>query len=147
MKLAIAADHGGFELKNSIKHDLEVRYPDLTILDLGVNAPDSVDYPDFADKVAQAIRVGAVDRGILVCGTGIGMCIRANKFPGIRAAVVFDPYTAQMAKAHNDANIICLGGRTTSPETAIQMVQTWLDTPFEGGRHVRRVEKLDGPVG
>jgi ribose 5-phosphate isomerase B len=147
MKLAIAADHGGFELKNSIKHGLEVRYPDLTILDLGVNALDSVDYPDFADKVAQAIRAGEADRGILVCGTGIGMCIRANKFPGIRAAVVFDPYTAQMAKAHNDANVICLGGRTTSPETAIQMVQTWLDTPFEGGRHVRRVEKLDGPVG
>lgn len=138
--LALGSDHGGFELKNAIKKYLEDR--NLELLDCGVGNGDSVDYPDFGERVASAVSHGRAARGILICGTGIGMSIVANKFPGVRAALVHDAFTAQMAKEHNNANILVLGGRVMSPETACQLVGIWLDAVFEGARHQRRLDKI-----
>lgn len=141
MHIAIGSDHGGFELKEEIKKLLEE--VGIAYRDLGTSSLDSVDYPDFAAEVARRVRSGEVDAGILVCGTGIGMSIAANRFQGIRAAVISDEYTAKMAKAHNNANVICLGGRVQSPAQARTLVKTWLKTEYEGGRHERRLAKLD----
>ncbi len=142
LKLAIAADHGGFELKEYIVNYLRSR-GDVEVTDLGTDTDkQSVDYPDYAAKVAEAIQNGRVERGILLCGTGIGISITANKFKGIRAALCHDAYTARMSRAHNDANILAMGGRTTGKETAVDMVRIWLETEFEGGRHSRRVGKI-----
>ena len=141
MTIAIGSDHGGLELKEAIKGYLNSRTIDC--LDLGAHTSDSVDYPDFADKVAHAILNGQAHSGILCCGTGIGISIRANRHKGIRAALVYNDVTAEMSKAHNNANIICLGGRTLSPELALTLIGIWLDTPFEGGRHQARLDKLD----
>ncbi len=110
--------------------------------DAGTCGPESVDYPDFAKEVAKAVQNGKVDRGVLVCGTGIGMCITANKFPGIRAALCHDEYTAKMSRQHNDANILVLGGRVLKPEAAGNILKVWLDTEFEQGRHQRRLDKI-----
>jgi ribose 5-phosphate isomerase B len=140
MKLAIASDHGGFHLKNSILQLLASRK--IEYVDLGVTSEDSVDYPDYAAQLAQKVGKGEVDGGILVCGTGIGMAITANKFKGVRAAVVTDPFTAQMSKEHNDANVIALGGRVLDEAKAGETVRAWLDAKFEGGRHERRLEKI-----
>ncbi len=140
MKLAIASDHGGFHLKNAILKFLSSRK--IEYLDLGVANNDTVDYPDYAARVAEKVFTGQVNGGILLCGTGIGMAITANKFKGVRAAVVTDNYTAKMSKEHNNANVIALGGRVLNETEATEAVQTWLDSKFEGGRHERRVQKI-----
>ena len=138
--VAIAADHGGFDLKASlvpVLQDLGV-----TVLDLGTASREAVDYPDFADTLAAALTAGQAQRGILVCGTGIGMSIAANRHPGIRAALCHDGLTARLARQHNDANVLVLGGRLIGIETAKDCLTTFLNTPFEGGRHARRVAKI-----
>ena len=138
--MVIASDHGGLELKDAIKKCLVSR--GLSVGDLGTDNGDSVDYPDFGEKVARAVSSGEAERGILICGTGIGMSIVANKFPGVRAALVNDPFTARMAKEHNNANVLVMGGRVITPEVACRLVEIWLDSQFEGDRHQRRLDKI-----
>jgi ribose 5-phosphate isomerase B len=138
--LVIGSDHGGLELKTAVKAALAAR--GMVLDDYGTYNGDSVDYPDFAEKVAGAVSRGDVALGILICGTGIGMSIVANKFPGVRAALVTDEFMAQMAKEHNNANILVLGGRVLSVELATKMVNVWLDTAYEGGRHQQRLDKI-----
>jgi len=138
--LVIASDHGGLELKDAIKGLLQSR--GLVVEDMGTISPESVDYPDYGEKVARAVSKGEAEQGILICGTGIGMSIVANKFPGVRAALVTDEFTAQMSREHNDANVLVMGGRVLSPEQASKMVSIWLDTEYEGGRHQRRLDKI-----
>lgn len=140
MKLAIASDHGGHTLKQEIIQYLKAK--NIDVEDLGNHGTESVDYPDYAIRVAELVSVGRVDGGILACGTGIGMSIVANKFKNVRAAVVTDEYTARMAKEHNNANVLCLGGRIRQPDEAKRLVSIWLETKFEGGRHERRLAKL-----
>jgi len=139
--IAVAADHGGFELKAILKEELIARgHP---VLDLGTDGPGSVDYPDFAAAMARAIRDRKAAAGILMCGTGIGISIAANRYPEIRAALVHDAFTARMARLHNDANVLVFGGRTIGVEIAKDCLAIFLDTEFEGGRHARRVAKLN----
>jgi len=138
--LVIGSDHGGYELKQAIIKLLQER--GIAYRDMGTSGDESVDYPDFADKVARAVTAGEADAGILICGTGIGMSISVNKRPGIRAALVHDPYTARMAREHNDANILVLGGRVLSAELAKEIVAVWLDSDYQGGRHQRRLDKI-----
>ncbi len=140
MKLAIASDHGAFELKQELVAYLHSK--GIQVEDLGTANSDSVDYPDYAAKVAEKVSRGEADAGVLACGTGIGMSIAANKFRNVRAAVVSDEYTARMAKEHNNVNILCLGGRVHQPEKAKKLIQIWLETDFEGGRHDRRLAKI-----
>ena len=139
MKIAIASDHAGYQLKEEIKKVLEsfaVAYQHL-----GPQNTESVDYPDYAKQVARAVQKG--NRGILCCGTGIGMSIAANKFKGVRAALCHDSLTAQMSREHNDSNILIMGGRVVqNPDEVVSIVKTWLDTQFQGGRHQRRLEKI-----
>lgn len=138
--IALAADHGGFELKNLLAEKLaEWGYEPL---DLGTYSTDSVDYPDMAAKMADAIKAGKAERGVLVCGTGIGISIAANRFPFIRAALIHDAFGARLCREHNNANVIVFGGRTTGIEVAYDCLNTFLNTQFAGGRHARRVEKL-----
>ena len=136
----IGSDHGGLEMKEELVKVLASR--NLPVEDCGTTNGDSVDYPDFAEKVAGAVSRGEAELGILVCGTGIGMSIVANKFPGVRAALATDEFMAQMAKEHNNANILVLGGRVLSVELATKMVNVWLDTAYEGGRHQLRLDKI-----
>lgn len=138
--IAIGSDHGGFELKEHIKKHLEEL--GLEYKDYGTYNEDSVDYPDCAVPVCRAIQDGEADMGILICGTGIGISIAANKHKGIRAALCGDVYSAKMTKVHNNANVICLGGRVTGRELAFMIVDTWLEAEFEGGRHNARIEKI-----
>ncbi len=138
--ILLASDHGGFHLKQDIAAFLAGRGE--VVRDLGTDGEVSVDYPEFGRALAEQVGSGAAPRGILVCGTGIGMSIVANKVPGVRAALVHDVFSARMAREHNDANVLVLGGRVTDPETARQLVQVWLDTPFEGGRHTRRLDQI-----
>lgn len=141
MKIAIGSDHAGFELKEKIKGLLtELGYE---VLDLGCHDTDSVDYPLYGAKVARAVAQGEVERGVLVCGTGLGMSMVANRFPGVRAALCHELFTARMARLHNDANILVLGGRVLGDVLALEMVKLFLETPFEGGRHQRRVEMIE----
>lgn len=140
MKIAVGSDHGGYALKQVVAEALRGR--GVEVLDMGTDGDSSVDYPDYGAKVAGAVSQGLVARGVLVCGTGIGMSIVANKFPGVRAALVTDAFMARMAAEHNDANILVMGGRVTDPTTAREMVAAWLDTPFEGGRHEKRLAKI-----
>ncbi len=140
MRVAIGCDHGGVELKEGILALLGSL--GLEIIDMGTGDCCSVDYPDYGAKVARAVSAGEVDKGILVCGTGIGMSIVANKFPGVRAALCHDAFTARMSRMHNDANILAIGGRVTGREVALDMVNIWLSTPFEGGRHQKRLDKI-----
>lgn len=142
-RVAIASDHGGFALKEELRRALGERGVDLA--DLGVHAPDSVDYPDQAGALCAEILAGRADAGILVCGTGVGMSIAANRHRGIRAALCADPYTARMSRAHNDANVLCLGGRVTGPALALEIAVAFVDGSFEGGRHARRLAKIDPP--
>ena len=140
MKVAIGADHGGYRLKEDIKgllEDLGVDYKDF-----GTHSTESVDYPDVALPVAQSVADGLFDRGILICGTGIGIGIAANKVKGIRAALVHDTFSAHACREHNDANILTMGERVIGPGLARDIVTIWLATDFEGGRHERRVEKI-----
>ena len=140
MRVALGADHAGVILKDAIRSLLESR--GIDVRDLGTTDQISVDYPDFAASVGRAVATGLADRGILVCGTGLGMAIAANKIDGVRATPVADLDGARLAREHNDANVLALGARTTTPETALQIVSTFLDTPFAGGRHERRLEKI-----
>jgi len=140
MKIGIGSDHGGVDLKQVVADYLASR--GVEVVDYGTDTADSVDYPDFGEKVAEAVASGEVNAGVVLCGTGIGISIAANKVPGIRAALVTDPFMARMAKEHNDANVLALGGRVISPESARQMVGAWLDATFEGGRHQRRLDKI-----
>jgi ribose 5-phosphate isomerase B len=140
MKIAIGSDHRGFEAKSrivSVLHQLGHE-----VQDAGPQSRDSVDYPDFAFEVARAVSEGRAERGILICGTGIGMCIAANKVHNIRAAPCHDCITAEMSRRHNDANVLCLSADLLGEELIERMVRIWLETAFEGGRHARRVEKI-----
>ncbi len=138
--VAIAADHAGFELKSALKEDLAAM--GYSILDLGTSGPESVDYPDFAQALVEALRHGQATRGVLVCGSGIGMSIAANRHPGIRAALCHNADAARLARQHNDANVLVLGARTIDEEAARECVRVFFNTRFEAGRHTRRVEKL-----
>ena len=140
LSVALGADHAGWELKEALKSWLlEGEYQ---VLDFGTHSPDSVDYPDYAQQVGESVAVGKVDRGVLVCGTGIGMAMAANKVPGIRAAACTDAFGARMSREHNDANILALGARITARDAAIEILEIWLGAEFAGGRHARRVEKI-----
>ncbi len=139
-RLAIASDHGGFELKRVLIEHL--RASDYEVLDLGTEGPASVDYPDFAERLCKAILAGQAERGILICGTGIGMSITANKFKGIYAALCTNEFMARLSREHNDSNVLCLGGRVIGDEVAKGIVDVWLNTSFAGGRHSRRTGKI-----
>jgi RpiB/LacA/LacB family sugar-phosphate isomerase len=141
MKVVIGSDHAGYELKEQIKVVLEEKA--CTIIDVGTESPASVDYPDFGIKAATLVARGEVDRGVLICGTGVGMSIIANKVKGVRASLIYDLYTAIQSRKHLDANILVLGGRVTGKDLAAEIVRAWLDTPFEGGRHQKRIEKIE----
>jgi ribose 5-phosphate isomerase B len=138
--IALGADHAGWQLKEEVKAWLLARHAEVT--DLGTHTPDPVDYPDYAAQVAEAVASGKAERGILVCGTGIGMAMAANKVPGVRAAFCPDLFTARMSREHNDANVLALGGRLTGRELALEIVEMWLRAEFQGGRHDRRVGKI-----
>lgn len=141
MKIAIGCDHAGFRLKQALLpklQELGVEYDDL-----GTYDEASVDYPDFGLKVAAAVADGQYDRGILVCGTGLGMCITANKVPGVRAVTAHDVFSAEMSRRHNNANVLTMGERVVGPGIAAQVLEVWLASEFEGGRHGRRVDKMN----
>ncbi|MGI6701121.1 MAG: ribose 5-phosphate isomerase B [Christensenellales bacterium] len=140
MKIAIGTDHGGICLKQAVLDTL--KYMNIEFVDFGTHCEKSCDYPDFALPVAEAVSKGEFDKGILLCGTGIGISIAANKVKGIRAAVVTNEFTARACAAHNNANIVCMGGRVITPEQAKLLVKVWLDTPFEEGRHTLRLKKI-----
>ncbi len=140
MKIAIGCDHGGFEHKNAIaEHLMENGY---TVEDFGIYEQTSVDYPDIAEKLSKSVAAGENELGILVCGTGIGMSIAANKVKGIRAAACSDHYSAKYTRLHNNANVLCLGGRVIGIGTAIELADIFVKTEFEGGRHQRRIDKI-----
>ncbi len=140
-RVALASDHAGFPLKEMVKEHLSGR--GIRTVDLGTDSTDSVDYTDFARKVAVAIADGEMELGILVCGTGLGMSMVANRYRGVRAALCHDHFTASASRRHNNANVLVLGGRVLGPDLAREIVDAWLDSSFEGGRHERRVEKID----
>jgi ribose 5-phosphate isomerase B len=145
MRVIIGSDHGGFRLKQEIRSWLEEM--GIPYEDVGCDCPDSADYPDYALPVAERVGKGEFDRGILVCGTGIGMSIAANKVKGVRCAVVSDEFSARMSREHNNANVLALGERVVGPGLAREIVRTWLTTEFAGGRHQRRVEKIGAMEG
>ena len=140
MQVALGADHAGFALKNALKRVLDEL--GIAYHDFGTSSPDAVDYPDFAEAVAKSVAGHQFDRGILVCGTGIGMSIAANKVPGIRAALASEVEAARLSRQHNDANVLTLGARLTPTDRAAEIVRAFLTTEFEAGRHGRRVEKI-----
>jgi len=141
VKIAIGSDHGGFELKQYIKEYFDKK--GIEYMDYGTDSSEeSVDYPEFGEKVGNAIKSGECDRGIVVCGTGIGISIAANKVPGIRCALCSDCYSARMSREHNNANILALGGRVVGKDLALEIVETWIKAEFQGGRHERRVNKI-----
>lgn len=140
MRIAIASDHRGVLIKTKIV--ATVHSSGHAAIDMGTDSTESVDYTDFAMQVARAVSDKSVDRGILICGTGIGMCIVANKFPGVRAASCHDDVTAEMSRRHNDSNVLCLSADLLGDRLATRMVEIWLRTDFEGGRHARRLEKI-----
>ena len=141
MKIAVASDHGGFALKEGIKKYLTAC--DIEVIDLGTDSEESVDYPDFGKACGEAVTSKKADAGIACCGTGIGISIAANKIKGIRCALCTDTNMAELAKKHNNANMLALGGRTTDEAKAIEIIRAWLAAEFEGGRHKRRTDKLD----
>lgn len=138
--IAVAADHAGFELKSILLGELEAL--GRPVLDLGTSGPESVDYPDFGRAAAEAVAGGRADKAVIVCGTGIGIAMAANRIPGVRAAVCHDLTSARLARAHNDANVIALGARLIGSEVAKDCLRAFLETEFEGGRHQRRIDKL-----
>ena len=141
MKITIGSDHGAVELKEEIKTVL-ADFPDIEVKDFGTFGDTAVDYPDIAEKVCQTVVTGEADRGILLCGTGIGISIAANKIKGIRAALCTDVYSAKMSREHNNANVLAMGGRVTGFGPAGEIVKAWVTTEFAGGRHARRVDKI-----
>lgn len=142
LPILIASDHAGFALKQHLRQVLEQR--GLAVEDLGPDSEASVDYPDFAHRLAQALEAGRAERGVLICGSGQGMVMAANRHAGVRAALPHDQASARLARQHNDANVLALGARVTPPEEAERILRAFLETPFEGGRHQRRVDKIDG---
>ena len=140
MKVAVGADHRGYELKERVKQYLEKH--GHTVLDMGTNSTESTDYPQYAFRVAEAVRDGVADRGVLVCDSGNGIAIAANKVEGIRAALVFDPKHAEMSRRHNDANVMVLGSEILPEALEIPTLDAWFSAPFDGGRHARRVEQI-----
>ncbi len=141
MRIAMAADHAGYALKEALKAGLEKM--GYTVVDFGAHREDPADdYPDFGLPAARAVASGECERGIFCCGSGLGMMLTANKVRGIRAVVCHEPYSARLSRSHNDANVLCLGGRIVGPGLAQEVVRVWLETPFEGGRHARRVSKV-----
>ena len=139
--ILIASDHAGFELKEKLERWL--RETGYAVTDLGTNSEQSTDYPDYAHPLAQRVSDGEAERGVLLCGTGLGMSYVANRYPHVRAAVAWAPEIAELARKHNDANVLALPARFLSEDQARQILKAWLDTPFEGGRHERRVEKIE----
>jgi ribose 5-phosphate isomerase B len=140
-RIPIASDHAGYELKQHLSRALrELGYD---VEDLGTNSPASTDYPDYAHPLAEKVERGEVKRGVLLCGTGLGMSYAANRHPGVRAAVAWAPEIAALARQHNDANVLVLPARFVSEEDGVQILKTWLETPFEGGRHQKRVDKIE----
>ena len=150
MRVALGSDHAGITLKNELKRAFDTETSDgasfHTCIDVGTHTEESVDYPDFALQVAKGVAINTYDRGILVCGSGIGMSIAANKVSGVRAALVHDVESARLCREHNDANIIALAGRTLKPDTALSIVNIFLETSFAGGRHQRRVERISARI-
>jgi ribose 5-phosphate isomerase B len=142
MKLAIGADHGGYILKKEIVEFLG-KIGNIEVTDYGTSGPESVDYPDYGRKVSEAVSNGTVERGILICGTGIGMSIVANRFPKVRAALCHDNFTARMSRLHNDANVLVMGERVIGRGVALDIVKAWLEAEFEGNRHARRLQKIE----
>lgn len=140
-KIVIASDHGGFKLKEFLIKELQKE--GFQIADFGTNSSESVDYPEYGQKVAKAILNKKFERGILICGTGIGICISANRFKGIRAGLCHTTEEARLTRQHNDANIICFGGRVMDEKVALECVKVFMETEFEGGRHKRRIDKID----
>ena len=140
MRIAVGTDHRGFEIRAKVVE--LVRQLGHDVIDVGTFSPDAVDYPDIAADVAHKVSHHEVDRGILVCGTGLGMCIAANKVPGVRAAPCHDDLTAEMSRRHNDSNVLCLSSDLLGERLIDRMIEIWLNTPFEGGRHARRVDKI-----
>jgi len=141
--ILIGSDHAGFNLKAFLKEVME--QGGLQVVDVGCAADISCDYPDYARLLCERIQNGEASRGILICGTGLGMSIAANRFKGIRAALCSSEYQARMSRAHNDANVLIIGGRITGTEHALAILRTWLETPFEGGRHQRRIDRIESP--
>ena len=140
-KILIASDHAGFELKEKLERALGAL--GFEVEDLGTNSSESTDYADYAHPLAQRVSEGEVKRGVLLCGTGLGMSYTANRYPHVRAAVAWNPEIAKLAREHNDANILVVPARFVSEQLGVDILKTWLDTPFEGGRHARRVEKIE----
>ena len=140
MRISVGTDHRGFAIRSKVIELLKQLGHEVE--DVGTFTPDAVDYPDIASLVAPKVSRGEIDRGILVCGTGLGMCIAANKFPGVRAAPCHDDLTAEMSRRHNDTNILCLSADLLGERLIDRMIELWLSTPFEGGRHARRVAKI-----
>ncbi len=140
MRIAIGTDHRGFEIRARVVE--LVKQLGHEVIDVGTFTPDAVDYPDIAAAVAWKVSRGEVDRGILICGTGLGMCIAANKVPGVRAAPCHDDITAEMSRRHNDSNVLCFSADLLGERLIDRMIELWLNTPFEGGRHARRVNKI-----
>lgn len=140
MKIAVASDHAGFPLKGKVVEHLRAR--GYEVLDLGPQGPEAVDYPDYAREVALRVSSGEVERGVLICGTGVGMAVVANKFKGVRAVPAYHEYTAVQSREHVDANVLCLGARVLGEELALRVLEAWLSGKFQGGRHLRRLEKL-----
>ena len=140
MKIALGADHAGFELKNKLRDAL--RAVGQEVIDFGTNSAESTDYPDYAGLVGRAVAAGTADRGVLVCGSGVGMSIAANKIRGVRAALAVNAEEVRLTRQHNNANVITLGARFIEPATAQELVRLFLETPFDGGRHERRVGKI-----
>lgn len=140
MRIAVGTDHRGYGIRKRLIESLQ-RFGH-EVLDLGSDSPEPVDYPDIAARVAGMVSRGEVDRGILVCGTGLGMCIAANKFPGVRAAPCYDELSAEISRRHNDLNVLCLSGDLMGEQLLHRVVEIWLAAPFDGGRHARRLEKI-----
>lgn len=140
MKIAVGADHAGFALKEQVRDSL--RQAGHEVIDRGTNSPESTDYPDYAAAVAKDVATGAAERGVLVCSTGVGMSIAANKTPGVRAALGYNADEVRLTRAHNDANVLTLGARYTDASIAADLVKIFLETKFDGGRHARRVQKI-----
>jgi len=141
MKIIVGADHAGYPMKEKVKAFLQDR--GITVEDVGTHSQESVDYTDFGKRVASQVSQGTFQRGILICGTGLGMSMVANRFTGVRAALANDLFSAIMSRRHNDSNVLVMGGRLIGDGLALQLVETWLETPFEGGRHQRRLDKMD----
>ena len=141
VKIAIGSDHAGYELKEKVKARLQKAGHEVS--DLGADSDESTDYPVYGHRVGHSVAGGEAEMGVVVCGSGIGVCMAANKVPGVRAALAWNDENARLARAHNDANVLCLGGRTMDHDEALATLDVWLETPFDGGRHERRVEMIE----